>query len=402
MSKENPYVHEIHVSEIREFKKCRFAHKLKFTDQFYPKIVAKALEFGTAYHAGKEVYYNPETWHYPNDVKASLAIATFITVCQQQMAALGSDISQDQKDDYNERITLGAEMLEYYFGTLAPVLDINLEPLFVEKSFSVPIYHPTTGEQLYCKCDKCWDKVWLIKYPYSEHLADCDDEYCTEEKYSREQRRMWQGLPVHLEGKIDLVLKDKRTNKVWVLDWKTTARLFEKYEWLELDEQIINYLLALYLLGLDVAGFFYHESLKTYPKPPERLTRKYQGKWYSTNKQQDTELDMFVDTVMEGDPEGYANRLYDDYIAYLENSGKKFYNRETIRKNPDHLKIAQADLYATAQEMTNPLRILYPSPSKFNCTYCEFEQVCIGRATGADYQYTLETQFEQKAPYYER
>jgi len=377
-------IHEIHVSEINLFKKCRFAHKLKFVGMLYPKVTAKPLEFGTAYHAAKQIYYDPQTNGYPADARKELAILKFVATIEEQKKALGN-LSLEQKADYAERTELGIGMLEYYFGTLAPYLDINLEPMFVEQDFSVPIVNPETGEQLYCKCDRCFEK----------HISSLDP---SEDAVNPE----WIGLPVYLEGRIDLILKDKRTDKVWVLDWKTTARLMDRYEWLELNEQIINYLLALMLLGFDVAGFIYHEALKTFPKPPKRNASKRMGRWYSVDKNQDTEYDMYVEEISIGDPEGFESGAYDEFLEFLQNSGKEFYHREIIRRNKDHLAIAYEDLYNTAREMVNPLKVIYPSPGKFNCTYCEFEQVCIGRATGADYEYTIETMFEKKAPYYER
>lgn len=394
-------IHEIHVSEINLFKKCRFAHKLKFVGMLYPKVTAKPLEFGTAYHAAKQIYYDPQTNSYPADTRKELAILKFLATVEEQKAALGN-LSLEQKADYAERVELGVGMLEYYFGTLAPYLDINLEPMFVEQDFSVPIVNPETNEQLYCICDRCWEKQLPTIYPFGEHKQDCDDESCTYDCYYAQMRKNWKGLPVYLEGRIDLILKDKRTGKVWVLDWKTTARLMDRYEWLELNEQIINYLLALMLLGFDVAGFIYHEALKTFPKPPKRNASKRMGRWYSVDKNQDTEYDMYVDEISIGDPEGFEAGAYDEFLEFLQNSGKEFYHREIIRRNKDHLAIAYEDLYNTAREMVNPLKVIYPSPGKFNCTYCEFEQVCIGRATGADYEYTIETMFEKKAPYYER
>ncbi|GAK61760.1 Gp73 protein [Candidatus Vecturithrix granuli] len=383
-------VHEIHVSEIRLFKKCRFAHQMKFVGMLYPKITAKPLEFGTAFHAAKQVFYDPQTNGYPADARKELAILKFVEVCKAQEEELGSGITIEQRMDYQERIELGMGMLEYYFGTVAPVEDINYESLAVEQTFSVPIVNPDTKEPLMCKCDRCWAKIDQTDFD--------EDELRTEAA----RRNYWDGLPVHLEGQIDLILRDKRTNKIWILDWKTTARLMDKWEWLELDEQVTNYAVALWLLGKDVAGFIYHEALKTFPKPPSRNKSKRMGRWYSVDKNQDTDYDMYVDEISLGDAEGLESGAYDEFLDWLRDNGKPFYHRETIRRNNEQLAIAYKDLYDTAREMVNPLKVIYPSPGKFNCTYCEFLQVCIGRATGADYQYTIDTMFEQKAPYYER
>lgn len=370
-------VHEIHVSEIREFKKCRFSWQLKFVHQFYPKITAKPLEFGTAYHAAKEVFYDPEKKQYPKEVRADLAIQKFRDTCIKQRETI-EQITEEQAADYKERLELGVGMLNYYFNELSDKLEADFEPLAVEQKFSVPIANMHTGEVLRCDCDKCWKKA------------------------GNPDLESWEGLPVHLEGKIDLILRDTITNRAWLLDWKTTARIANTHEWLELDEQIMNYLVAMWLLGYDVAGFMYHESLKTYPQKPKLLARARNGCLYSTAKTQDTDYSTFIDEVSLGDQQGLASGAYDDYLLYLQNEGKRFYHRENIRKDRDALRLAYNDLYDVAVEITNNLKVIYPSPTKYNCMYCEFVQVCIGRATNADYEYTLETQFEQKAPYYEQ
>lgn len=390
MSSTNPYVHEIHVSEIREFKKCRFSHKLKFVDQFYPKTVAKPLEFGTAFHAGHEIYYSPSAYaSYPKDVRRDLALTRFVQVCKEQLDENPERNSALVQEDYSERIELGLGMLRYYYDELAPILDANLEPISTELNFSVPLTDGT-GNEIYCKCDKCWSKVDQTDFD--------EDEYRTE----KSRRNYWDGLPVHLEGKIDLLLRDTRTGKHWILDWKTAASIDGNHEWLELDDQISGYLIAALLLGKDVAGFLYHEQLKAFPQPPKRNKAKRLGRWYSVDKNQDTNYELYLAEIANGDPEGYEEGNYDDFLEYLEDFPKAFYHRETIRKSSSQLLGMYNDLIAVVMEMINPNRAMYASPGKFNCKYCDFRQVCVERAQESDYEYTLNSLFEKKAPYYER
>lgn len=164
-------VHEIHTSERKSYRACRRRWDWIFRQNYYPKLTAKPLEFGVAYHQAMEVFYDPDTWFWPSDGRTLLATGAFIEKCEEQKKKFltQSDVpylEEEVEEDYNARIKLGKGMLEYYCGQLSPTIDKGWHPVKVEIPFMVPIPHPYTGKTMWCKCDNCWTKY----YEWSQKL----------------------------------------------------------------------------------------------------------------------------------------------------------------------------------------------------------------------------------------
>jgi hypothetical protein len=388
--------HSIHTSARKSFRACRRRWDWIFNNFYYPTETAKPLEFGVAYHVAMETYYNPETWDFTKNpeihpVLVELAIAAFADVCAAQRSEyinLNGTIDPERDQDYKERLELGKGMLHYHLGEVAPQID-NFTPIRVEIPFEVPITNPDTGEQLWCKCNTCWQRwmAWPERPPY----------YGDEHTYKDE----WQGLPVTYGGRIDALVEDQ-LGRLWIVDWKTAARLSADNDvFLLLDDQISSYVWALRSLGLSVAGFIYHEQRKAFPEPPEPLTRRYKGKLFSTNKQQNTTLELFTETVRENDPVGYEEGVYDEFIAFLGTSeGTGFYDRKQIHRGDRELYQIHRNIYLEALEMTNPELLIYPNPGRFGCNYCAFREPCIEKNEDSDYIYTLTTMYDRRKYHY--
>ena len=373
---DNRLYHEIHVSQIREYKKCSWSHDWKYVDQLYPKTVAKPLEFGTAMHLGLEYMFDPKFSDVPTTELVTLAKSAFITECKKQrdnVPQFAFASKEEINNEYAERIDLGKRMLDYYANVIRPVIDKDLEPLYVEKNFVVPI-----DDDSKCYCDQCYKRWSAVK------TVQADDHFT--------------GLTVVLEGKIDLVLRDKKTGKVWIRDWKNVATISNDYEWLELDEQLNNYLLALWLLNLDVAGFQYFELKKAIPAPPNVLKSRRMGRILSTDKNQDTTFELFVEKL---DELGESYGLYLDYLTFLKERGMDhYYKLNKIRKTDKALEVQLKNLQAVISEMINDPKA-YPTPTKFGCKFCEFTEPCIERMNGNDPKPLLQVLFDKKPHYYE-
>lgn len=365
--------HEVHVSEIREFQKCHWAWYWKYMEKWYSRTTAKPLEFGTAMHAAMEVRYDPETFE-NHDKAEELAKETFTIVNQTQFEASkeakGIFFDESVIEDYEERRELGVKMLEYYFTRIVDK-EKDFKPIAVEKNFIVPM-------DMGCGCQQCRDK-WA--------------EVSTLE---------FVGLPVVLEGKIDVIL-EYSNGKVWVRDWKNIGRFSDTVEWLENDLQLNLYLWALWELGLDIGGFEYFESKKMVPEIPEPLKRKTGGRLYSTAKDKPYEYESYVMTVAEGDPEGFVDGLYTEYINWLKDEGPQFYRLTKVRKSAKAMEAMTPMLLNMLSDIV-AIRELpaaaYPSPTKFGCIYCEFRQPCIERMNGQPYQDMLESLFDKKTKHY--
>lgn len=383
--------HEIHVSEIREFQKCNWAWYWKYMEKWYPLTHAKPLEFGTAMHAAMEARYNPK-YYDQKGIAEALAITTLADVNQKQFeaakAAKGIFFDESVVDDYNERRDLGIRMLQYYFEAIVDK-EKDFKPVAVEQNFIVPI-EDATGVQIYCHCDQC-RKKWSDYQQKTELVYSVD-----------ETPPQFMGLPVVLEGKIDLIL-EYDNGKVWVRDWKNIGRFSDSVEWLENDLQLTLYLFALWKMSADIGGFEYFESKKMAPEIPEPMKRRNRGKLYSTAKDNPYELESYLKEIKEGDPVAFEQGLYDEYLDWLKLEGPQYYRLTKVRKTEKSMRTMQEILQDIAFAITSTRegnRKMYPSPTKFGCMYCDFRQPCIERMNGQPYDDMMNSLFVQKEKHY--
>ena len=377
--------HEIHVSEIREFQKCNWAWYWKYVEKWYPLTNAKPLEFGTAMHAAMEARYNPK-YYDKQEVAEALAVVTFTDINDKQLQnakeAKGIFFDETVIDDYNERRDLGIHMLEYYFTAIVDK-EKDFKPVAVEQNFIVPI-EDGVGLQLYCYCAQCktkWEKREADFMPKAMRFA---------------------GLPVVLEGKIDLIL-EYSNGKVWVRDWKNIGRFSDTVEWLENDLQLNLYLWALWKMGADIGGFEYFESKKMAPEIPQPMKRRNKGKLYSTAKDNPYEFESYLKEIKEGDPVAFEHGLYDEYLDWLKLEGPQFYRLTRVRKSKKAMGMMEAILQDVAYAVTSTregVRKMYPTPTKFGCIYCDFRQPCIERMNGQPYDDMMNSLFVQKEKHY--
>lgn len=387
-------IHSIHTSERRAFRGCRRRWDWSYRKGYHPTITAKPLEFGIAYHVAMETWYDPEAWRFDRDIQSKLAIHNFKKTVYDQYTNYVelNGIPEDLViEDYNERIELGVAMVEYYTKKVSPILDKGLTPLAVEIPFEVYL-------GFMCKCTRCW-KLWhgtpefKEDWAYKNEILGCE----TQEAY---RKSFWSGLPVTFGGRIDAIMQDEE-GRVFCFDWKTTTKILDDFDeaaFLELDDQVAGYPVALRKLGRRVDGFIYHEQRKAVPQPPKQLQREYKGKIFSTDKSAPVEYDVFLNTVMNKDLRAYNMGLYDDYLDYLQGAlAPKFYQRHSIIKTEIQINNFWQDLRSEAKDMLRDPSI-YPQPSRFSCNSCLYRVPCDGQNRGEDYIYTLNTLFVGNRP----
>lgn len=377
---ERRLVHEVHQSEMRSFWSCRRRYSWVFRDNYYPPMTPHYLEFGVAFHKALEVLHNPETWKFNHLVLGSLAEKTFVDECNRQKAEYlhfrqKYMLEDHELEDYDSRVELGRGMIWYYVKAKLPEIQKTYVPVAVETSFDIPLLDG--DEVMLCKCPRC------------------------RKDFAKSGGGKWYGNPVVYSGRTDVVVHDMK-GLYYALDWKSTAAFREgKEDYLALDLQIGTYLLALRRkLGLNIQGFIYFEFRKAFPSPPKRNTSPRLGRWFSVNKAQATDYDTFVRTVQEEDKEGYEAGAYDDFIAWLQASGPQYFRKFTEYKGDYELEAFEQNLVLAVRDMLDPnLRIIF-QPSEFTCSGCAFKLPCKMKNTGEDYQYTLDTLFDKREPYY--
>lgn len=362
-------VHTIHVSERRAFRNCRQRWQWAYAEDLHGTDSIRALEFGLAYHHAMEKFYDPETWHLDKMVLAEHAIAEFkrYTIDTYDKFVRRGMSDDRLTADFEDRLVSGEQMLRHYFNEVAPETD-TFVPLKVEIAFEVPLLDPD-GNYLLCKCDRC--KV----------------RYINQEKVTYD----WPGLPVTIGGRLDALVRDTETGELMVLDWKTAATLMleKELDFLEMDDQISTYLLAMHKLGMNARRFIYHEERKAAPQPPEPLTKKYRGRMYQASKDLPTSYDVYYETVAEGDPAGLAMGAYDDYLKWLKDEGPKFYQRTIVGRNDAQLRSTEHFIYLEYLDMLSGR--IYPNQSRKQCSWCNFFEPCLGKQRGEPYEHSLKT-----------
>jgi hypothetical protein len=413
--------HAIHNSEVMSYRACRRRWNWLFTDRWYPLTTAKPLEFGSAFHKALESWYDPEMWDRDPETRLTLATLAFKNMTAEQKAKYLTDnegqIDPLVEEDFKERVALGEGMLRYHCTKVSPRLDAGFKPIRVEIEFEVPVRGPE-GQELWCKCDNCWQmfkkhtvekgdgtyeagkyqfrKRWNLNVgPESQELLD----------YGQEFWQYWKGLPVTFGGRIDALVEDEY-GRLWLVDWKTAARLSGQEEgdspdeFIQLDTQITSYCWALWVLGIPIAGFIHHEIKKAFPVEPEPNKQKRKGCWYSVNKAQNTSYELYLETVSDGDPLGLESGAYDEFLSYLKEEGPRFYSRKQVMRSRNELVNCGSDLYKMAKEMISDDLAIYPSPGRFGCTFCAYRQPCIGTNRDEDVEYMFLSNFEKRSRRY--
>jgi PD-(D/E)XK nuclease superfamily protein len=411
--------HSIHTSERMSFRACRRRWNWLFHDHLYPTTTPKPLEFGSAFHKAMEAWYEPTTWGKDPETRETLAILAFKNACSAQKTAYLLDnkgnIDPEVEQDFKERVELGVGMLHYHCRKVSPTQDRGFVPLKVEIDFEVPIKSPS-GDQLWCKCDNCQTMWRNSDAGRGEYHIWQTNEYAKNERgsqkwqlfhewpvsYRLEQyQKTWKGLPVTYGGRIDMLAKDE-DGRLWIFDWKTAARLSGQEEqespdeFILLDDQITSYVWGLWVLGVDVAGFVHHEVKKAFPVEPEPNKVMRKGCWYSVNRLQNTSYDIYLDTIREGDPGGFARGAYDEYLDFLKESGVKFYSRKQVHRSETELRNAGYNIYLEACDMIDSELRLYPSPGRYGCNFCAYRQPCIGMNRGEDVDYMLLSNYDKR------
>lgn len=378
--------HEIHTSERRSFRGCKRRWNWAYREGFVPEQPAKPLEFGIAFHMAMEVGYDPATWRTTTPAqKAKHAVEVFTEECNRQREQYlrvtnQTHLEEAQGDDYAERIELGVGMLDYYWNHIHPQHDDWFEPVYVEISFEVPIKDPD--------------------HPDFMVTDDCPPLHCTNSPACGQNHSNDPGdsdSMVVYAGRLDGLMHDKRYGGYFIWDHKTAAQLATNEEFLQLDDQIKGYVWALRKqLNIDVRGFIYQEIRKDFPRAPQELKRKMNGRSFSTNKNAPVLLEHFVPFIKMHDGDAYAEGKYDEYIQYLKSDqAPKFHQRFNPLINEYEMIETEKNLSNEAADMVSSRTRIYPSVGKFTCSSCAFRAPCVSVFQGEDTQYLLDTLYIQ-------
>lgn len=359
----------IRTSDRASFRRCRQAwdlgSKIRLNWNYVPGI--EPLDFGTAIHAGLEIYYDPRRWDEDRSIVQQECLLAFNDHMSDWKARLRrANQWESMRTEWLNHVALGNGMLEHFF-TWAPKHDNNWEPLKAEIEFEVPIPVPEDYELPlgWFRIDGNLHRMVGLEFNEVEYV------------------------PVVYQGRIDLVVKDTTTGCIYIVDHKTAAQLGD-YEHLELDTQVSSYAWALRkVLNIDISGVIFQELRKKAPEQPKQLKKG----GLSRAKDQNTTAAIYLDTVKR-------LRLpveeYQDFIDFLLEEGQVYFRRIQIDRSPTELSIVEHNVLDEALDMLDDPRI-YPNPNRMNCFRCQFKEACVMRQDGSDWEFFLE-----HSPLYEK
>jgi hypothetical protein len=325
------------------------------------------LDFGIGFHAGLEIYYDPERWEQPRTVVEAESLGGFMTHMMGWKKRL-QKVNQwaAQSERWNELVTLGQGMYEHYFEW-APEADklAGWTPIKSEIEFEVPIMLPVQPGN-----GKAWDRI-----DASQNLSLA----------SNGQLLLWvpelgQYAKVVYQGRIDLIVKDAQ-GRYWIVDHKTAAQ-FGQTEHLELDQQCGSYTWALVkMMGIQVAGVIYNEIRKKVPNEPTVL--KNGG--LSQNKNQGTTVIKYRKELIR---RGLDPADYSDFLERLAENQQEYFRRNMVFRGSRELaKLEQNIILEAVDMLDDPL--IYPNPDRWNCNGCQFRSPCLMVQDGSDWEWHM-------------
>lgn len=205
-------------------------------------------------------------------------------------------------------------------------------------------------------------------------------------------------------GYIDVVLKDKVTGLIHVVDWKTKTQFIDESD-LEFDSQMPLYLWALYQYDIVADYILMYQILKKLPKVPTTNKNHQMSKanittdWetYEAAVIENALLDPLLSKVDKRDIEALRHAIR--YEAYAD-MWDKLAEYEFFRPLRRAIPMTVANLYATNFQRT--VRDIEGSTERpfvwntFSCRGCQYRQFCSAIMQGSDPNNLIGTAYKKE------
>lgn len=355
----------LRTSERNLFKRCQWAWERSYIDHLsFSGRESVALWFGTGIHLAMEHYFIPGT---VRGVDPRITWEKYVDDSRGDTEY----VNTYHDGDFSEAVSakeLGTDMLTQYIEEYGP--QEHMDIISPEKTFQIPIRH----------------RAW---YPTEYGVAGVRDEVT---KYV---------------GTLDLVYRDLRDNKIYVLDFKTAASLgAQNTQYLPLDDQAGAYwAFSTYflrkegLIGQDesISGIVYD-----YLRKAKADTRPKNRDGFATNKpikkhyvealteagvespDEKKPLDKLTVAVLESLAEEHKVQAVGDVSASqpAKNLERKIVYRHKSQQRSQVQRV-QNDLETMSLVRSNLLAAT-KTPTR-ECGFCEFKELCELDESGRDW-----------------
>ncbi len=199
----------------------------------------------------------------------------------------------------------------------------------------------------------------------------------------------WGYDKVVYRGTMDRVVYVPEYDAIRVCEYKTAARIEDLH--LPTDPQVNAYLWAASVIyDKPVLGVVYQQHLKDLPKEPRIL----KSGAISTDQKQATTHTQYREMLkslygsVQGAPPSAIETL--NYLLTKEGpDGDRFIFRSWSSRNQHQHEAEGVKILLEVAEMLEPTTAMYPHPTRFQCTWCPFEQPCLNLDDGSDWESLL-------------
>lgn len=327
---------EYTTSQLACYKACPKKWYYRFKLMLDPVGYKRTLELGSYVHHLLDIFYNPTNTVQPFCTEASLQVIAenryigMLAASEKYYAEKTKDLFEDECVKYDNLRYEAEAIVTRYIEKNADDLS-KYSILATEKEFSIPIYS-STGKR-------------------------------TRDK---------------LMGKFDMIAGDE-FETIWFFEHKTTGDSVDnRFETVELEEQLNNYILVASCIYEDFGGGILNIIRKKAPRMPEPLKKG----GLSRAKDIDTTYELYMEAL---EKYGYNPAEYTEILSILKEKGDRFFGRKIVSRKPHQILETRNEIYYTVQNIkaqtklynkTKDPAVFYRTPN-FMCKNCQYCNLCI-------------------------
>ena len=328
-----------------EFKECRRRWHFGSLScmRLESKTPALPLYFGTAIHLALETFYNGE-----DPVKA------FISLWQNNLdEARGMNLPEENIVLMDEHMDLGVAMLEGY-AEFAKEADSNWEILATELEWELP----------------------LVESDGTPMVFEFNNETV---------------LPM-VVGRFDLIVREKKSNHIMVVDHKTSCMKFDSAE-IDFNDQLPIYIWAARrIFQNENIQAVWNQLRKKAPTTPKVL--KNGG--LSKDKSMDTTYEVYLKEI---EKQNLNVTNYEKMLKHLQEKSQTFFERAVLYKSQAAVKEIDKNLKLELMEMIRysyDIEYCFPYPNRDCVWKCDFKLLCRQMQIGAKIDRIIERHYQPR------
>ena len=192
-------------------------------------------------------------------------------------------------------------------------------------------------------------------------------------------------LGVSLSGRIDLLIEDRKSGDLWIVDHKPYQFWLDDSKF-EFDDQMTAYIWLARRAGYNVKGASVNQLRKKIPLVPAPLASGELSK----RKDIDTTWHIYQAQIQK---HGLKESDYDDVRRTLLGDNR-FFRRVNVYRSQSALASFEENLFQELLDMSNPFLPIYPNFHRF-CPSCRYATLCRTETEGGDIESVIQSLYKK-------